>query len=81
MNIEWSTEATNLLDETVEFDLVRYDLKDDREMYKNLLSLHYGKFNHWISKGRYKDQNDFIDDLTKYRNTFKSFAEPQMVFY
>ena len=80
-NIEMTSKDIELLQQTVEFDLIRYDDKDDTERYKSSLALHMYKMKFWIGRNRFKTQEELTDFLYKYRDDFKSMAIPGNVAY
>jgi hypothetical protein len=76
--LELTIEDIKLLNEAVEFDLVRYDNND---MYAPLLELHMNKYKSFITRGRFKTQEELRVSLVEYRDRFKSIAEPNYLLY
>ena len=81
MKIEITNEAVDLILETVDYDLIRYNVENDTKLYEELLSLHMNKVKFLISKGKFKTQDELINFLIKYRDSFKSFATPNNLYY
>jgi len=73
-----SDEAIKLIYESVELDLVRYE---DEDMFTELLRLHSSKINYLIGRNRFKNNEDLINFLVKYRDTFKSISYPRNGVY
>ena len=69
--IIWTDKAIEYLLKTVEYDIVRYGNND---MFTTLLKLHKNKFNYFITKGKYKTQNEFEKATYEYMNSFKNIS-------
>ena len=81
MSIEMTSKDIELLQQAVEFDLIRYNDDDDNERYKSLLELHMNKYKLFINRGQFKTQDKLTNSLIKYRDTFKSFSSRDNLFY
>ena len=79
MSIEMTYKDIELLQQTVEFDLIRYN--GDNERYKSLLELHMNKYKFFINRGQFKTQDELTNSLIKYRDAFKSFSSRDNLFY
>lgn len=79
--LEMTDKDIDLINQTVEFDLIRYNDENDNERYKSLLELHMNKYKYFINRGRFKTQEELTNSLIKYRDTFKSFSSDGNLFY
>jgi hypothetical protein len=79
--IQFTDKDIDLLEQTVEFDLIRYNDNDDKERYKSLLELHINKYKFFINRGRFKTQDELTKSLIKYRDIFKSHSSKGNLFY
>ncbi len=68
-----------LLEQAVEFDLIRYGDNNDR--YKSLLELHMNKYKFFINRGQFKTQNELTNSLIKYKETFKKLSDEGNLLY
>ena len=81
MSNEMTSKDIELLQQAVEFDLIRYNDDHDNERYKSLLELHMNKYKFFINRGQFKTQDELTNSLIKYRDTFKSFSSRDNLFY
>jgi len=78
VKIVWNDKCLDLLVKIVEYDIVRYS---DDSMFASLLELHTNKFKYFITKGRYKTQNEFEKALNDYLISFKEISIPNNLVY
>ena len=79
--IQMTDKDIDLLNQAVEFDLIRYNDDNENERYESLLELHMNKYKFFINRGQFKTQKELTDSLIRYRDTFKSFSSKDNLFY